>query len=274
MRTSKLILAILIPLLLLLSGCSLSRKATNKGDRSGVALSERAFLDQYLAKTPPQCVQATGTLTARLGDDGMRVPVRYSLDRSAGLVLSLRPLPFVEAGRIDVDRETLLVQDRINRRYFRISHTSQGLRHATSAMIGLDPTLLRAIALCEPFTRREVGATVLRHMKMHYGEDGQYIFENKKEGVRHEFDHELRLTRSLLSQHKGWHAEVIYADYSETGVPQSTRVAITLSDDRTFCLDLKLNKLSYQATTTADTTPTEGYREIGIKELIEILKNL
>lgn len=257
-------------MLCLMSACGVSRR-TVEGGGSDLTHSKRTFVDHYSRMDRPAEVQAGGSLSFRAGGDVVRVPIRWSLVRDHSLVLSVRPLSFVEAARVDVTEEAVLVQDRMNRRYFRAELTPRGLR-AVALAAGVSPVVLKAIAQNDPFTRDEVGKEVLNKLAMHK-EAGRYVFENKREGVRHEYDRDLHLVRSVLDAGDGYSAEVLYSSFLPSGMPERVEINVG-TDNRVYRVVVRLNSVSDAVQARPDTTPTEGYRPVTIKELLEILKSL
>lgn len=261
-----------VVLALLLSACGVTRRQGTSGEEgASLSLSKSAFLHQHSAMESPAEVQGTGRVFLRKGSESTRVPVSYSMVRDRSVVLSVRPLPFVEAGRVDVTNDAILVQDRMNRRYFRASLSRRG-HLGVADLAGIDPAVLWAVAQNEPFTKRETGVEVLRSMKMHT-EGGLYVFENKREGIRHEYDDRLRLIHSIVEVGVGRVAEVRYEDFSDTGVPMTTILEVT-DIDKVYGAELRLNSLGDKVKAQADTTPPAKYREVSLKELTELLKNL
>ena len=106
-----------------------------------------------------------------------------------------------------------------------------------------------------------------------HAEGGLYVFENKREGIRHEYDERLRLVHSIVEVGVGRVAEVRYEDFSDTGVPMTTILEVT-DVDKVYGAELRLNSLGDKVKAQADTTPPERYREVSLKELTELLKSL
>lgn len=107
--------------LLLLASCGTKRKVTATGGLDG--LSESAYLCEVMERsTGLDALTAKMKLTAKIGGEEISVGGSVKMKKDEAIQLSLVAIGIVEAARIEITPERMLVLDRLGRRYVEVSY--------------------------------------------------------------------------------------------------------------------------------------------------------
>ncbi|MDO5035418.1 MAG: DUF4292 domain-containing protein [Porphyromonas sp.] len=275
-----------LSLLLLVAGvassCGTQKRVTSGTTAALPTLSKREFLKAYSHLSAPVVVDAKGTITMNSdGKTNFSSPMRWSLARDSLFVLSVRPLGLVEALRMTVSEEHLVILDRINRRGFTAEDPSLLYQTATG-VTGFDVAILKSIAQQEPFSLLHgSGVGVLRQMD--FARDSRYYrFEerDRRSGalVVHLFSPALVLVESQFRIPNVGEIRVAYGAHEyldgplfATPVARQTDVTLTLISEREMeqmRLKVELDDLRRELSQQPDTELPSRYQRLTIQEIL------
>lgn len=264
----KLYLTAFAFLALLLAGCG-----TFGGLGLGTSPEARTFIDGY-RKLPERSLTANGTLTLDAGlEEQLTVPVQYINHSRLGVSLSVRPLGAMEAVRITVTDEEMLVLDRLNKKYARTSLDGLTTKIASS-LFGFNPYAIRSVLGNEPFSENGYGADALNKLKYAPDRSSIRFFDNRPR-IELSFDADRNLTRSYYEPAINTSILADYTDFRRihngTTFPSRTNLTIELGI-RDYHFDLRLRDIRPYAGQEITTVPPAGYAEISISEMKDILE--
>lgn len=271
------LLAILL-LMMIFTSCGSSKRITNL-DLSHASLSKGDFFRVYEGYKTIDVVD--GKCRLALEHKGQEVGAssgRFSLKKDEAFVLSLRLLG-VEFGKMTVTKDGIAVLDRFGKRGGVFTDATEILRGQLLSY-DIDPRILSAALYHVPFSRKDTGLAALKSMVFRLDSDAKkYIFEDKKGGIKHEFDYALNLTSSLLHLPDIGDLRIDYADFINLGDqirPYPSRIGITVSPSHggQSALSLDLENVSSRFSQNIDLSVPQGYRIMTLDELKKFLTDL
>ena len=261
------ILLALIPLLVLLSSCG-----TLRGLGLGFSPEARSFEKAYRS-LPDRNLTAQGTLTIDTGTgEPITVPAQLVRHADLGVVLSVRPLGVMEAARITVTDEEILILDRLNKRYFHAEFDSFTTK-TFSSLFSINPRAIRSLLANEPFSEKDSGKEALSRLTFSVEPPG-YKFTNKDPRIELTFDSSLNLTRSYYEP--GGNASFLaeYSDFRTLPNLSSFPALLSLTmeagiDDHRF--DLRLEEIRPYSGQEIETDPPAGYSRLSLKQITDVV---
>lgn len=285
------IITLLITTILLigLSACGAKRSVVHQKGEFG-EFSKREFIDRYTALQTYPLLDARGALT--LWTEGRKeninisgVGMRWTLERDRAFELSVRPMSFMEVGKLTIRDNRVLVLDRMNKVAFLEEDALRTLRTLITT-VGVDPLILKAVVQNDPFGFVSSGVGVLERMR--YKRESQvYTFTDQlRPGgnkIVHTFDASLNLISSSI--HIADKADVLISNYEfiQVGGVEGRRALPTRiqmevktlgKQPQHFLLHFGLQRVTEKASTDFSTDLPNGYKRIGLTDLIDILSSL
>lgn len=262
-----------------LGGCALLKRSNSlpvKGHRSFPLLSRSECLQEYKAiPSLTTSVEAKGEITIEKKGKKVSFPVRYYLDPGKALVLSVRPVSFLEVLRITVTDEELFILDKVNKQYFLLDKDSP-MKYMAKLLFPLGLDAIIALITNEPFGFNGVGKGVLHSFDFSSDETTGYLFTQKnrfiKTEIRHQLSRNLTLTRSEI-QSPSFKLTLEREGFSkEYALPFLTSVTIEKPKER-LIFSVVLDDIRVKKMPPLLTPPT-GYTRVDFSDIIEKLHQL
>ncbi len=286
-KSEQIILGFLLVALALTSCGTSTRSVSSVGDGQ---LSKQQFIQAYKAMKEYPLINARGTLSLYV-DDGAKelnlpnIGMRWYLERDKGLEVSVRPISFVEVGRLSVARNEVLLIDRMNKLYY---HQRDARRSIGSLITfaGMDPMMAVAAIQHRPFGFVESGVSALERMRFSR-EKGGYTFKDELRpggnSISHYFDAGLNLvSTSVVLPGKG-EALISYSDFVRVGerkemrpIPTAIQIEAKSSEPsgKHIMVHFALEKVEVEKQQEISTTPQADYRSVTLEDIINILRKL
>ncbi len=272
----------------LLSGCGGTLKGVQVNGKP--SLSKQEFIRHYAALADYPTINARGdiSLMVKSADKSFNINgigMRWYLERGRGYELSVRPVAVMEAGRLSIIDDKLLVLDRIDKLYFSLTNASTKISREIG-IVGIHPKFLEAIVEYTPFSFVEEGVGALRRMDFKPEKDGYCFSDDIQRGlclIEHRFDTGLNLRSSHLSVRNMVEVLVTYGGYSWAGssegfrpLPTSLQVEVKTytPEESYYLINFALSSVEVGKPHTIDITPPAGYRQVQLHELIRLMNSL
>ncbi|MDO5017241.1 MAG: DUF4292 domain-containing protein [Porphyromonas sp.] len=299
MRNSN--IALLAPLFIvalwLVSGCGTGRRATQSSGIPAKALSERQFIDTYARLQEVPGIKGKGKVSIQ-GESGDKnivlngIGMQWKSERGKGFELSVRPLSFMEVGRLTVSDDVALLQDKMNQRYYRVTDARRQLGRLLP-IAGLDAKMLEAIVENRPFGFVDSGVKSLRRMKFARTSSGYRFTTEMRPGgnrIEHTFDHELHLVASSIILPGRGEISVMYDHFESIGgsgyrdVPMVMQMEVKTDASKTKkgtkngakhgLIHVVLQRASISHGESFTTTPPAHYQPVTWEDIIKIIGTL
>lgn len=257
---------------------------------SGQQLSERQFIQAYKAMREYPVINARGAVSLYIdyGEKELNlsgIGMRWYLERDKGFEVSVRPISFVEAGRLSVADDQVLLVDRMNKLYY---HQRDARRSIGSLITfaGMDPKMAEAAIQHRPFGFVESGVSALERMRFSR-EPGGYTFKDELRpggnSIAHHFDTALNLvSTSVVIPGKG-EALITYSDFVTVGdskgmrpIPTAIKIEAKSSDPagKHVMVHFTLERVDVEKRQKISTTPEADYRSVTLEDIMTILGKL
>lgn len=288
MRGNKHIIILLTVVTMLFTSCGTSTKSVRTIGNG--QLSERQFIQAYKSMRDFPLINAQGTITLYVdyGEKELNLPrlgMRWYLERDKSFEVSVRPISFMEAGRLSIAQDEILLVDRMNKLYY---HQRDARRSLGSLITfaGMDPKMAESVIQNRPFSFIESGVPALERMRFSREKDGYSFKDELRPGgnrIAHHFDASLNLvSTSVVLPGKG-EALITYSDFVTIGSAQGMRPIPTIiqieaknsgPSGKHVMVHFSLERVDVKKQQEVTTTPSAGYRSISLEEIIKILGKL
>lgn len=253
-------------------------------------LTERQFINAYQAMREYPLINARGTISlyADYGDKILNLPgigMRWFLERDNSFEISIRPVSFIEAGRLSATNDEILLQDRMNKLYYHQRSARRSLGSLVT-LAGLDPQMAEAVIQHRPFSFVEIGVGALERMRFSHEKGGYTFKEELRPGgnrIVHHFDAALNLiSTSVVLPGKG-EALISYADFVTVGaskgmrpIPSSIQIEAKSAEPsgKHVMVHFSLDKVDVEKRQEVSTSPSADYRSVTLEDIISILGKL
>lgn len=289
MRRSKQIIFALA-LLLALASCGTSQRVLTQAPMGRSTLSQREFIQKYKSLQEYATVSARGDVTL-YGEGGRKefnlvgIGMRWYLERDRAFELSVRPMSFMEVGKLTVMDDKVLLEDRINKMYYYQSATRRSLGSLIT-FVGLDPKMAESMIQHRPFGFVDYGVSALERMKFVRDAGGYSFTDELRPGgnrIVHHFDSALNLTSSSLVVVGKGEILVTYSDFvtvgSATGMrPLPSKIQIEGKSigpsPQHYMVHFALDRIDVDKRQKVSMSPQRGYRSVTLEDIISILSKL
>lgn len=232
----------------------------------------RVFINDF-SRMPDRNLTAGGSLTFDAGlEEAVTVPVQFIAHSRLGVLLSVRPLGVMEAVRVTVTDREMLILDRLNKRYARMSLGSTSTKIASS-LFGFNPYALKSLLGNEPFSDKSYGADALGKLKFS-SERGRYKFTDSRPRIDLTFDEMKRLTRSYYEPAINMSILADYGDFRGLAgggaFPSQINMAVEMGI-KDYRLNLRLRDIRPYAGQEITTVPPSGYSEMSMSDMTDVL---
>lgn len=275
-------------LLLLLSSCGTSRKAIQQIAGHYPHLTKSQFIELYSQKQEYPSIAARGRVSLNIDLPEKQIQlngigIRWYQAPGKGFELSIRPIGFMEAGRLTVADDTVLALDRLNKYYFLQEEAHRKLA-SQLPIPGIDPIILQAVIENKPFNFVEVGPTSLRRMEMKRTEEGYLFSSQLRPGgnqIKLLFDTALNLiVATIIVPDKG-QLQVIYDRFVHLRMGQEIRPLPTLLEiefkgnaEQYGFIRFDLQDMEESKPRTWETTPPAQYKRVTLQDIYKIIQSL
>lgn len=275
-------------LLLLLSSCGTSRKAIQQIAGHYPHLTKSQFIELYSQKQEYPSIAARGRVSLNIDLPEKQIQlngigIRWYQAPGKGFELSIRPIGFMEAGRLTVADDTVLALDRLNKYYFLQEEAHRKLA-SQLPIPGIDPIILQAVIENKPFNFVEVGPTSLRRMEMKRTEEGYLFSSQLRPGgnqIKLLFDTALNLiVATIIVPYKG-QLQVIYDRFVHLRMGQEIRPLPTLLEiefkgnaEQYGFIRFDLQDMEESKPRTWETTPPAQYKRVTLQDIYKIIQSL
>lgn len=275
-------------LLPLLSGCGSSRKMIQQVAGHYNHLSKSQFIEVYSQKQEYPSIAARGRVSLNIDLPAKQIQlngigIRWYQAPGQGFELSIRPLGFLEAGRLTVADDTVLALDRLNKYYFLQEEAHRKLA-SQLPIPGIDPIILQAMIENKPFNFVEIGPTALRRMEMKRTEEGYLFSSQLRPGgnqIKLLFDTALNLTLSTIIVPGKGQLQVIYDRFVHLRMGQEIRPLPTLLEiefkgnaEQYGFIRFDLQDMEEAKPRTWETTPPAQYERVTLRDIYKIIQSL
>lgn len=261
------------------------QKSTRPGD--GTMLTKGEFISKFGQRSLPIAIEGRGDLYLQSSGKEVSSGIRVTFAPSQYFELSVRPLGMIEVGRVTIDaKRGLLVLDRVNRRGFREERLEYWSKEA-ERRLGIDPRILRSVIHNEPFDAHQSGWRVLQGMKMDYvGRRYHFFTERNGMQIMHYFSLAGDLVESSFVIPGQATITARYTDFTtltsdptHRPYPQMTEVKVNSvgsTKPGVHSLTVQFSRINTldAPQPREDLSIPSGYKEIGIEELLKVLKAL
>lgn len=288
MRRSRYISALCLVLTIGLASCGTSMRSISTVG-SG-QLTQRQFIQAYKAMTEYPIINAKGAISLYIdyGEKELNlsgIGMRWYLERDKGFEVSVRPLSFMEAGRLSVAQDEVLLVDRMNQMYYHQRGVRRNLGSLVS-FVGLDLKMVESAIQHRPFGFVESGASALERMRFTRTEGGYTFKDELRPGgnsITHHFDAGLNLvSTSVVIPGKG-EALMTYSDFVTVGerkgmrpIPSTIQMEVksTGASAKHAMIHFSLERIDTTKAQEVSTTPPSGYNNVTLEDIINILSKL
>lgn len=275
-------------LLLLLSSCGTSRKAIQQIAGHYPHITKSQFIELYSQKQEYPSIAARGRVSLNIDLPEKQIQlngigIRWYQAPGQSFELSIRPLGFLEAGRLTVADDTVLALDRLNKYYFLQEEAHRKLA-SQLPIPGIDPIILQAMIENKPFNFVEVGPTSLRRMEMKRTEEGYLFSSQLRPGgnqIKLLFDTALNLiVATIIVPDKG-QLQVIYDRFVHLRMGQEIRPLPTLLEiefkgnaEQYGFIRFDLQDMEESKPRMWETTPPAQYKRVTLRDIYKIIQSL
>lgn len=275
-------------LLLLLSSCGSSRKAIQQVAGHYPHLTKSQFIELYSQKQDYPSIAARGRISFNIEFSESHfnlnnIGLRWYQSPGNGFELSIRPLGFMEAGRLTVASDTLLALDRFNKYYF-LQKEARRMLSNQLPIPGIDPMILQAMVENKPFNFVEIGSSALRRMEMKQSPEGYLFTTQLRPGgnkIQLLFDTSLSLTLATIIVPGKGELQVIYDRFVHLRMGQEMRPLPTLieiefkgSTDQYGFIRFDLQDMEEAKPRTWEVTPPTGYERVTLQDIYKMIQSL
>lgn len=275
-------------LLLLLSSCGSSRKAIQQVAGHYPHLTKSQFIELYSQKQDYPSIAARGRISFNIEFSESHfnlnnIGLRWYQSPGKGFELSIRPLGFMEAGRLTVASDTLLALDRFNKYYF-LQKEARRMLSNQLPIPGIDPMILQAMVENKPFNFVEIGPSALRRMEMKQTPEGYLFTTQLRPGgnkIQLLFDPSLSLTLATIIVPGKGELQVIYDRFVHLRMGQEMRPLPTLieiefkgSTDQYGFIRFDLQDMEEAKPRTWEVTPPTGYERVTLQDIYKMIQSL
>ncbi len=270
-------------LALAVAGCRSQRSASSDGGTAASMVDNEAFVARTKAANERGAACLTAKMKVKLAVGGQDLSLSGSLRMKRGEVVRLQlvALGFVEAARIELTPDYLMVMDRINRQYVRVRYDEVDFLRDAGIGFAAFEALFWDELFCpgtdsltdsdfDKYTAYEAGTDVALLMErggiayrwMADGRDAHIKTANVRYRDTKRGDTQLT-----------WH----YDEFQpiDGGATFPTQSKITVATPRhSLKLDMTLGSISHDSSWETTTTPSSRYREVKIDEVLDMIKNL
>lgn len=277
MRILKLnLLAGLVLVTVLLAGCKSTRNTAVRTDVAGTVATRSCVENLTGRNAGADGMEARMRFSLRVGDKNLSVGGNLRMKKDRIIQLQLIGLGIIEGGRIEFTPDSVLLVDRLNRRYISSGYDGiEFLRNAQIDFYTLQAFFWNELILpgrehvtdsdAEEFDMLSLnGKTVLstRGKSLPY-----YRFYTDAAGTR--------LERTEFEPHVRYRVDCDYASFvpfAESDFPSS--IVLTLSGGKSpIVLSLSLSRMEKTSSAPEPTQVSKRYRRVDPKEVIDMLLN-
>lgn len=273
--------------LLLLGACKSSKQIVVPLGKA--TLNKRQFIGAYQSMKEYPIVDANGKFTIitegkkniNLGNIGFR----WSLERDKAFVFSLRPMSIMEAGKLSIDNQRLLILDRMGKHAFMEENLGNSLLLLKN-VVGINTNIFKALIQNQPFELYDVGSHSLQ--RMDFRKDGKHYFltDALRPGghrIVHTFDAALNLVESRVTIVNKAEVKISYWDFVRLDdqpnyrpVPSVIRIDVETMDipANGYHLQMNLDRLKQTFSQKVETEIPRGYKQVTLVELIDLISSL
>lgn len=259
-----------------MAACSSSRKLGRTPTIGG--LSGTDYMEKVISQTPQwQNITAKAALILDMGTKGnTKVNATLRIRRGEVIRLSVAPLLGIEVARMDITPDNVLLIDRLNKRYVKVSFAE--LSNLAHAELNFD--ILQSLFMNELFLPGKAQLTTSDVTKFKIVSEGNQAVLEAKQGKYLSYRFVTAAANGLLENTrigiKGttYALNWMYGSFERLdGKVFPQHMFITAGDDakQMFSLDMKLSRLSVSDNWNAKTDLSSKYKEIGLEELIKQL---
>ena len=274
--------------LLLLSGCGSSRKMIQQIAGHYPHLTKSQFIEVYSQKQEYPSIAARGRVSLNIDLPGKQIQlngigIRWYQAQGKGFELSIRPLGFLEAGRLTVADDTVLALDRLNKYYFLQEEAHRKLA-SQLPIPGIDPIILQAVIENKPFNFVDVGPTALRRMEMKQTEEGYLFSSQLRPGgnqIKLLFDTALNLSSATITVPGEGELQATYDRFTHLRMGGEMRPLPTLiqlefrgGPERYGLIRFDLQDMEEVKPRMWETTPPAQYKRFTLQDIYKIIQSL
>lgn len=275
-------------LLLLLSGCGSSRKMIQQIAGHYPHLTKSQFIEVYSQKQEYPSIAARGRVSLNIDLPEKQIQlngigIRWYQAPDKGFELSIRPIGFMEVGRLTIADDTVLVLNRLNK-YYLLQEEAHRKLASQLPIPGIDPIILQAMIENKPFNFVEVGPTALRRMEMKQTDEGYLFSSQLRPGgnqIKLLFDTALNLTLSTIIVPGKGQLQVIYDRFVHLRMGQEIRPLPTLLEiefkgnvEQYGFIRFDLQDMEEAKPRTWETTPPAQYERVTLRDIYKIILSL
>lgn len=259
-----------------MAACSSSRRLGRTPTIGG--LSGTDYMEKVINQTPQwQNITAKAALNLDMGTKGnAKVNATLRIRRGEVIRLSVAPLLGIEVARMDITPDNVLLIDRLNKRYVKVSFAE--LSRLANAELDFD--VLQSLFMNELFLPGKAQLTANDVTKFRITSEGEQAVLEAKQGKYLSYRFVTETVNGLLENTrigvKGtpYALSWMYGSFGRLdGKAFPQHMFITAGDDtkKVFSLDMKLSRLSVNDNWDAKTELSSKYKEIGLEELMKQL---
>lgn len=275
-------------LLLLLSGCGSSRKAIQQVAGHYTHLTKSQFIELYSQKQEYPSIAARGRVSLKIDLPEKQIQlngigIRWYQAPGKGFELSIRPIGFMEAGRLTVADDTVLALDRLNK-YYLLQEEAHRKLSSYLPIPGIDPMILQAVIENKPFNFVEIGATALRRMEMKRTEEGYLFSSQLRPGgnqIKLLFDTALNLSSATITVPGEGELQATYDRFTHLRMggemlplPAIIQIEFRGGPERYGLIRFDLQDMEESKARTWETTPPAQYQRISLQDIYKIIQSL